>query len=166
MMSGLSSHYLPGGHFSTLALFQFCPAALRPQLSHKQDRRRTDQTQVTATPGSERLGLEPLLTVVTVVVHQNDLFDQVRGAFLQDAEQRNGERGEHLSRHNETEEADGARIASLPDHSPQQSRASFIVEGDDDAGGRQVRLPLFMSAAARTRESTQIRSVRTQRAER
>lgn len=26
----------------------------------------------------------------------------------------------------------------LPDDSPQQSRASFIMEGDDNAGGRQV----------------------------
>lgn len=38
MMLKLSSRYLPGGHFSTLALFRFCPAALRPQLTHKQNR--------------------------------------------------------------------------------------------------------------------------------
>lgn len=102
MLLKLSSHYLPGGHFSTLALFQFCPAALRPQLTHT-NKTGADQTQVAATAGLKWLRSEPLLTVVTVVVHQNDLFDQVRRTFLQDAEQRSRERGERLSRHNEAE---------------------------------------------------------------
>lgn len=139
------SAYPLGGHFARRALFRSCPARLHPPLKERQNLSRPD-------PRHDIYGLvlsssRAILTIVAVVVDQNDLFDQVRRAFLQDTEQAEGRAGEGSGSRNWPQMRTG--VTGLPDHGAQQSGASFVVEGDDDAGRRQLRLPLFMSATAR-----------------
>lgn len=79
-----------------------------------------------------------ILTVVTVVINQNDLFDQVRRTFLQDAETRQRQRCREGGKEATSECTPADQNLHLPDHSPQQSGAGFIVEGDDHTGSWQI----------------------------
>lgn len=69
--------------FRSTRTFSILPSSA-PSSAEAQGKNRTNDPGETpsATQPSYDVGLPPLLTVVTVVVHQNDLFDQVRRTLL------------------------------------------------------------------------------------
>lgn len=79
------SVYPLDGHFSRCGVFRSSPAKLHPPLKERGELSQTDPMHNIYVPVLFSLG--SVLTVIAVVVNQNDLFDQVRRAFLQDTEQ-------------------------------------------------------------------------------
>lgn len=72
-------------HFSRCGVFRSSPAKLHPPLKERWELYQTDPIHNIYV--LVLFSLCSILTVIAVVVNQNDLFDQVRRAFLQDTEQ-------------------------------------------------------------------------------